>query len=157
MTTKFFEFDALIKKHEGIDGAYVEFPYDVVKEFGKSRVKIKASFDGNIYRGSLVRMGGDCHWLGLTMSMRKIIGKNPGDTVHVILEEDREERNVEIPADLEALMKEEKGLTDFFNSLSYTHRKEYVRWIIEARKEETRKRRLIRAIEMLKAGTRTPD
>ena len=56
MNPKIYEFDAVIRKVDGIDGAYIEFPYDVKKEFGKGRVKVKAAFDGELYLGSLVRM-----------------------------------------------------------------------------------------------------
>jgi uncharacterized protein YdeI (YjbR/CyaY-like superfamily) len=84
--------------------------------------------------------------------MRKATGKNPGDTVHVIIEEDKEERVVEVPDDLAALLKKEPGMTDYFNNLSFTHRKEYARWIVEAKKEETRQSRLVKSIEMLKTA-----
>ena len=56
MNPKTYEFDAVIRKVDGIDGAYIEFPYDVKKEFGKGCVKVKAAFDGELYNGSLVRM-----------------------------------------------------------------------------------------------------
>lgn len=158
MAVKVFEFDALIRSSDKVNAGFIEFPYDVAKEFGgKGRVKVKALIDGCPYRGSLVKMGGDCHWLGITQKVRKETGKNPGDTVHVILEEDTEERTVEIPEDFLNLLHEDPGMLEFFSGLSYTHRKEYVRWIVKARKEETRLRRLARAIEMLRKKVKTPD
>lgn len=158
MAAKVFEFDALIMSNDKVNSGYIEFPYDVKKEFGgKGRVKVKALIDGYPYRGSLVKMGAACHWIGITQQVRKETGKNPGDTVHVILEEDTEERIVEVPEDLLCLLKENPEIEEFFIGLSYTHRKEYVRWIVEARKEETRKRRLAKAIEMLGNSIRTPD
>ena len=69
--------------------------------------------------------------------------------------EDDGERIVAVPPQFEALMKKE-GLLSFFEQLSFTHRKEYCRWISEAKKEETRTKRLVKAIEMLKNGIRTP-
>ena len=80
MNEKKYEFDALILKVPDIDGAYVEFPYDVRKEFGKGRVKVHALFDGVPYDGSLVRMQTPGH-------IRSRINKQPGDTVHVIITE----------------------------------------------------------------------
>ena len=158
MAEKKYEFDALIKSNDKVNSGYIDFPFDVSREFGgKGRVKVKAVIDGCIYRGSLVKMGGDCHLLGITQQIRKETGKNPGDTVHVILEEDAEERIIEAPEDLLKMLEKEPELLKFFNELSYTHRKEYVRWIVEARKEETRKRRLIKTIELLKKKVRTPD
>lgn len=153
---KKYEFDAVIKQHGNINAAYVEFPYDVQKEFGKGRVKVKALLDGHLYRGSLVRMGGDSHWLGITQELRKTVGKQPGDSLHVVVEEDREERTVDIPAEFEAAMKRQ-AVFDYFSSLSYTHKKEYIRWITEAKKEETRLARQEKSIEMLKDKIKTPD
>lgn len=87
MQEKVYEFDAEILKVEGIDGAYIEFPYDVRTEFGKGRVKVQASFDGEPYDGSLVRMKTVNHILGIRKDIRAKIGKQPGDIVHVILKE----------------------------------------------------------------------
>ena len=85
--SKIYEFDTVIQKVDGIDGAYVEIPFDVKQEFGKGRVSVSATFDGEPYDGSLVRMGTPCHILGLRKDIRKKIGKQPGDTVHVRLKE----------------------------------------------------------------------
>ena len=85
--SKIYEFDTVIQKVDGIDGAYLEIPFDVKQEFGKGRVSVSATFDGEPYDGSLVRMGTPCHILGLRKDIRKKIGKQPGDTVHVRLKE----------------------------------------------------------------------
>ncbi|BDF71596.1 hypothetical protein CE91St41_11770 [Oscillospiraceae bacterium] len=77
----------MIRKVPDLDGAYVEFPHDVRAVFGKGRVKVRATFDGVPYDGSLVRMGTPGHILGLRKDIRAKIGKGPGDTVHVILRE----------------------------------------------------------------------
>lgn len=88
---KEYEFDAALLKHEDMNAAFIEFPYDVEKEFGtKGRVKVYVTFDGVEYRGSLVKMGHHCHILGVTQKIRKEINKNPGDTVQVILKKDIE-------------------------------------------------------------------
>ena len=65
MNPKSYEFDAVIYKVPDIDGAYIEFPYDVRKEFGKGRVKVSATFDGEPYEGSLVRMKPPGHIIGV--------------------------------------------------------------------------------------------
>ena len=87
--------------------------------------------------------------------IREQTGKGPGDTVKVVVWKGEAVRTVEVPAQLENLMKKE-GLLPAFKELSYTHRKEYCRWITDARKEETRLKRLGKAIEMLKKGVRAP-
>jgi hypothetical protein len=158
MENRLFEFDAEIKKHPDLNAGFIEFPHDVRKEFGgKSRVKVKAVLDNFIYRGLLVKMAGESHWLGITKQVRTAIGKNPGDIVHVIIEEDLEERTIEIPNDLLVLLMNEPETLDYFNNLSYTHKKEYVRWINDAKKEDTRKKRVKKAIHLLKEKIKTPD
>lgn len=87
MNERIYEFEAEIKKVEGIDGAYVDFPYDVKTEFGKGRVKVHAAFDGEPYDGSLVRMGTPNHIIGVRKDIRAKIRKQPGDTVHVTIRE----------------------------------------------------------------------
>lgn len=82
---KTYRFTVEIKKHPTLNAAYVEFPYDVEEEFGtKGQVKVKVTIDGFEYRGSLAKMGGESHRLGLTQKIRQKINKNPGDTVEVV-------------------------------------------------------------------------
>jgi len=83
---KIYEFDAVILKVPDIDGAYVEIPFDVKAEFGRGRVPVHATFDGEPYDGSLVRMKTPCHILGIRKEIRQKIGKQPGDTVRVTVE-----------------------------------------------------------------------
>ena len=78
-----YQFDAVIKKVPDIDGAYVEVPIDIKKEFGKGRIKVRATFDGEPYDGSIVKMGMPCHILGIRKDIRQKINKTPGDTVRV--------------------------------------------------------------------------
>ena len=93
MNLKLYEFEAVIRKVPDIDGTYVEFPYDVKAEFGRGRVKVRATFDGEPYEGSLVNMGGKhadgsiCYILGLRREIRAKIGKQSGDTVSVTIRE----------------------------------------------------------------------
>ncbi|HIS76394.1 MAG TPA: DUF1905 domain-containing protein [Candidatus Merdivicinus excrementipullorum] len=85
MNARRYEFDALLRRVDDMDAAYVEFPFDVRKEFGKGRVKVHALFDGVPYEGSLVRMKTPCHIIGVRKDIRAKIGKQPGDTVHVVI------------------------------------------------------------------------
>ena len=93
MNTKTYEFNAIIQKVPDIDGAYFAFPYDVKAEFGKGRVKVHATFDGEPYDGSIVNMGvknpdgSVCYILGIRKDIRAKIQKQPGDTVRVIIQE----------------------------------------------------------------------
>jgi len=152
---KKYTFTAKIEAGPG-GGAFIYFPYDVQKEFGtKGKVPIHATFDCIAYTGSLIRYGAPQHMLGILKAIREQLGKNPGGTVDVVLWKDEAVRTVEVPADFAALLKKEK-LQATFDQLSYTHRKEYCRWIAEAKKEETRARRLAKSVEMLHRGIKTP-
>lgn len=84
---KLYEFVAEIKKVPDINGAYIEIPFDVKEEFGKGRVPVHATFDGEPYDGSLVIMKTPCHILGIRKDIREKIGKQPGDTIKVTLKE----------------------------------------------------------------------
>ena len=68
------------------------------------------------------------------------------------LQEDLAPRIVEVPADFKKLLNKEKTVKAFFEQLSYSHQREYVNWIIEAKKPETRTRRILKAIDMMKEG-----
>lgn len=154
---KKYSFTATIQTAEvGSGGAYILFPHDVEKEFGtKGRVPVRATFDGIPYTGSLVKYGQPQHMLGILKALREQLGKQSGDKVKVELWKDEAVRTVEVPPDFAALLKREK-LLSVFEKLSYTHRKEYVRWITEAKKEETRAARLTKSIAMLREGIKTP-
>ncbi|QHQ59849.1 DUF1905 domain-containing protein [Anaerocolumna sedimenticola] len=89
---KLYEFSAEIKKVPDIDGAYVEIPFDVKKEFGKGRVPVSATFDGEPYDGSLVRMNTPGHIIGIRKDIRQKIGKQPGDTIVVTIMEREKNR-----------------------------------------------------------------
>lgn len=154
MDSKPIQFSALIKQNGEMDAAFVDFPFSTEELFGKKgQVKIKALFDGKTeYRGSLVKMKSDCHILGLTKEIRKALGKTFGDEVSISLIEDKEERTVEIADDITFVFNKHPDARILFDKMSYTHRKEYIRWIEEAKKPETRENRKIKMIEMILNG-----
>ncbi|MHC1721060.1 MAG: DUF1905 domain-containing protein [Clostridiaceae bacterium] len=84
---KIYEFDAEIKKVPDIDGAYIEIPFDVKAEFGKGRVAVTATFDGEPYEGILVKMKTPCHIIGIRKDIRAKIGKQAGDIIKVTVKE----------------------------------------------------------------------
>jgi hypothetical protein len=152
---KKYKFRARIETGER-GGAFIIFPYDVFAEFGtRAAIPVKATFDGVEYAGSIVKHGLPQHILGVPKAIREEIAKEPGDQVDVVISRDETLRTVEVPPELRAVLAKEK-LLPFFERLSFSHRKEYCRWISEAKKEETRTRRLAKAVELLKAGIKTP-
>jgi len=148
-------FTAVIQNAGG-GGAFVEVPFDVEKEFGSKRPKVKATIEGVAYRGILTRMGTDHHLLIVLKEIREQIGKTFGDEITITVEPDTEPRVIQIPAELKKAFRNEKEAKAFFEKLSYTHQREYVMWINEAKREETRQNRIVKTIEMLKKGKKNP-
>jgi len=140
-------FETVLQQHENLDATNITIPFDVKAVFGAKRVPVKAWINGAEYRGSVFSMG-DKYMMAVPKVFRHAAGIKAGETVTVTIEKDTEKRAVELPADLAAALKE-NGLTDVFAKMSYTHQKEYVLAINEAKKEETRVRRIAKTIEML--------
>jgi hypothetical protein len=142
-------FEAEIVEADG-GGAFVRVPDDVVAALGgKGRIPVDATFDGVAYRGSVVSMGGG-KVLGVLKGIRAELGKQPGDTVTVTLAADTAPRTVEVADDLRAAL-DEAGLTATFDALSYSHQREYVTWIDEAKKPATRARRIAGTVDRLRS------
>jgi len=143
---------------EGIDAAFVSIPFDVEEVFGtKGQVKVKALFDGQPYRGILANMGTGCHVILVRKDIRAGIGKRVGDTITVQIEEDLQERIVDVPEALKKLLTRNTKAKTFFDSLSYTNRKEYASWISGAKKTETREKRLKETLTKLLKGMKNPS
>jgi hypothetical protein len=154
MKPQLIQFKAIIKQNGSMNAAFVEFPFSTEELFNKKgQVKIKAIFDDKVeYRGSLAKMKSDCHILGLTQEIRKQLGKTFGDEISVNLLEDKEERTVEVAEDIMSIFNENPEAKTLFDKMSYTHRKEYIRWINEAKKHETRENRKVKMIQMILEG-----
>ncbi len=93
MTEKLYKFKAAIHAVPQKGGAYIIFPYDIRKEFGKGRVKVHVTFDGISYDGSIVNMGiknsdgSICYIIGMLKAIREQLGKSEGDEVYVTVRE----------------------------------------------------------------------
>ncbi len=151
----FQRFRSVIESAGEGGGAFVSVPFDVERVFGRKRVPIEATIDAVPYRGTLVRMGGSNHILIVLKGIRQKIGKGPGDTVDVVMEEDLKPRTVAVPADLTKALKTRPKALLFFRGLSYTNKKEYVEWIESAKQAETRRRRIAKAVALLAERKRT--
>ena len=143
------KFDAVIDA----GGGGVSIPFDVREVFGAARVPVRARINGVEYRTTVVRMGGE--WvIPVRREIRERAGVEIGDSVTVELERDDAPREVEVPPELAELLDDD--LREFFDGLSYTHQREYVEWITSAKREDTRQRRLAKAVEMLRDRIKTP-
>jgi hypothetical protein len=152
-------FTATIIQHEGKDAAYILFPFEVKDLYGvRGRVAVKAIFDDQVlYRGSLAKMKTPKHILIVTKEIRHQLGKTFGDQIKVQIEQDLELREIIVPDDVKPLLEKNPKARKFFESLSFTDRKEYIRWIETAQRAETRERRIGLFIEKLNAKKKFMD
>ena len=118
---------------------------------GAKRFPVVATVNGYTWRTTVTRMRGE-FLLGLNRTVRQEAGVEAGDTVDVRLELDKSPRQVEVPKALATALAEDPDAHAAFDRLAYTHRKEYARWIDDAKRDETRRRRVAKAIEMLRQG-----
>jgi hypothetical protein len=122
---------------------------------GAKRFPVVASINGYRWRTTVTRMKGE-FLVGLNREVREGAGVQAGDTVTMALELDTAPRDVKVPEALAQALAADSEARTAFDGLAFTHRKEFARWIAEAKREETRARRLEQALEMLRAGrTRT--
>lgn len=132
-------------------GRWLEVPFDPKEVFGESRPPVAGTLNGAPFRGRLSVYGGKAY-LGLNREVRDAAGIDVGDSVDVVLDRDDAPREIEIPNELLVAFERDTAARAAFDKLAFTHRREYARWIAEAKKEETRERRVAKALEMLKAG-----
>jgi len=135
----------------GGGGTLVPVPRAVAAKLGlKGMPRIQAVIAGTPYRGSLMPMGDGTYCLGVLKSIQEAAGVGVGDEIEVELELDTAPRTVEVPPDLAAALARDRKAAAAWEKLSYTNRKEIARSLEEAKKPETRERRLAAVIERLK-------
>jgi len=128
-------------------GTGVLVPSAIMKHFGgRVRVPVRATINGVTWRTTIANMGAG-PMVGVTAATRKAAGVERGDSITLTIEEDTEKRTVDVPADFAKAMS--RAQRKLFDSMSYTHRKEYVQWIEGAKRPETRKRRMEKALKKL--------
>ena len=144
-------FRAELIQDENSTATAIDIPFDVEKVFGKrGRVPVCGTINGFPYRSSIFLMGGR-HFMVVNKQMREGAKVNAGETVSVVMERDDEPRTVNAPADLARALKANKAAQAAWDKSSYTHRKEYAQAIEDAKKPETRARRIEKAIAELAA------
>lgn len=119
---------------------------------GAKRFPVKATVNGHSWRTTVVRMGGE-FLVGCSREVREAARAEAGDAVEVVLELDTEPREVPLPEALAAALAGDHSAREAFDALAYTHRKEFARWVADAKREVTRGRRVQQTLEMLRAGT----
>jgi len=132
----------------------IEVPESVVAALGSgNRPPVTVTIGGHSYRTTVARMGGR-FLIPLSAENRTAAGVAAGDLVDVGIEPDTAPREVDVPADLAEVLARDDAARATFDGLSFTHRKEWVRWVEEAKKPETRATRLAKTVESLRAGKR---
>jgi hypothetical protein len=133
----------------GGGGHMVEVPDDVIAKLGgKGRTPVTATFDGVSYRGSIVKLRGTM-MIGVTKAIMAEAGVEVGDTLTVVVENDDAPREVEVPTDLAKAFRGAKDAKAEWDRLAFTHQREYAEAILDAKKPETRARRIEKTIEAL--------
>src|SRR5215471_4647936 len=147
-TTQALKFRCKIDTAGAESLTFICIPFDVKEVFGKARVPVKLTINDFTYRTTICVMGGK-YCVPLRKSNREGAGVKAGDTVHVTVVPDAEPRLVDVPADLKKFLQANK-VWELFDKRSYSHKKEFVLWVTEAKKDETRKARKQRMVQMLK-------
>jgi hypothetical protein len=131
-------------------GCFLRVPFDPKPVFGRVRAPVRVTIDGYTYRSTIASMGdGPC--IPLRRSHREAAGLVDGKPVDVTLDLDEEKRVVTLPADLRKALRASPSAWDRWREISYSHQREHLEAIAEAKKPETRTRRIARAVEMLEA------
>ncbi|HJQ68884.1 MAG TPA: YdeI/OmpD-associated family protein [Blastocatellia bacterium] len=143
-------FRVLLEKDENSEATGIRIPFSVEKELGsRARVPVRGTINGFAFRGSVFPMGGGDHYMAVNKELRAGAKAKGGDMVSIVMERDDEPRTITPPADFARALKSNKAAQAAWDKLSYTHRKEYAKSIEEAKKPETRARRIEKAIAML--------
>ncbi len=144
------EFNAVLKKLEGkMEWTVFYVPFSVEKEYGtKGRFNVQALIDGTLFTGTLLpsRNG---HYMVFSKSIKSVCKKAIGDSIHVVLKPDVQERILNIPEYISDALKINPDVIAKFNELPYYIKREEINKIEESKKEETKIRRLNMLVQRL--------
>ncbi len=147
-----FEFSVKLEGREGTHMCAMRPPFYVDKVFGtRGRVAIRGTINGFPFRSSLANMG-EGHCMPVNKELREGARCKAGDMVHIVMEHDDEERVVEVPRPLQSELSKSAVAKANWEKMSFTNKKEIARSITEVKQEETRVRRLAKAMDILKNG-----
>ncbi len=126
-------------------------PFDLREAFGRARPPVRITIRGHTWRTTPGVYGGVGHVV-VNRTVKRATGADAPDRVQVTMELDTERRTVTVPADLRAALAEAPGAKAAFAVMSFTHRREYVEWVEEAKRPETRARRIAATVDRVRAG-----
>jgi bifunctional DNA-binding transcriptional regulator/antitoxin component of YhaV-PrlF toxin-antitoxin module len=143
-------FKAILGGEDG-EAPTVELPFDAKERIGKARAPVRGTVDGTEFRTTVAVYGGR-YLIGVNRDLRERAGIAIGDEVDVTIRRDDEPRIVELPPALAAAFDEDENAREAFDRLSYSHRREYAEWIAEAKRDDTRSRRVAKTLDSLRDG-----
>lgn len=145
------EFRTKLNGNQSRQNATASFtlPFDTRDVWGKAKVPVKVTINGYTWRSTVGNRGGQ-QYIVVNAEARRSAGVKAGDVVTVAIEPDAEKREIEVPIPLRRALGTK--LTQKLNALSFTHKKEFVVWYSEAKKKDTRARRVEKMKQMLSAG-----
>lgn len=145
-------FRVLLEKHENSEATGITIPFDVPKTYGtRARVPVRGTINGFPYRGTLFPMGGKYIFV-VNKELRTNAKVKGGEMISMTMERDEEPRIITPPADLARALRANKDAQAAWDKLSYTHKKEHARAVEDAKRPETRVRRIEKAIAQLAEG-----
>jgi uncharacterized protein YdeI (YjbR/CyaY-like superfamily) len=128
----------------------LEIPFSVEKVFGsKARVAVVGTMNGFAFQNSLLPQGDGTHAMAVSKLLQAGAKAGAGDLVSISMQVDRSERVVVVPAELQQVLASDPKVKTSFDSLSYSHRKEFADWVGSAKQEETRRSRAEKSIPMV--------
>jgi hypothetical protein len=145
------EFKAKLSGDETRKDASAAFtlPFDTWDVWGRAKVPVKVTINGYTWRSTVGNRGG-IQYIVVNADARRGAAVKAGDFVTIVLEPDSEKREIEVPIPLQRVLGTK--LTQKLNGLSFTHKKEFIVWYSEAKKDDTRARRVEKMKQMLSAG-----
>jgi Bacteriocin-protection, YdeI or OmpD-Associated/Domain of unknown function (DUF1905) len=150
------EFDVVLEAAERGPGCAIRLPFDAKAVLGSGRAPVWASINGHEAFRTTIAVYGGVSWIGLRRDQRQAFGVGVGDRVRATVARDDAPREVEVPSELAEALAGAPDAAQTYKSLSYTHRKEYARWVGEAKKAQTRTARAVKAVTLLNQGVPTP-
>jgi len=149
------KFETALRGVDDSTSTYVAVPATVMRTFaGRIRVPVRVTINGVTWRTTICDMGSG-PVIGVAAAVRQRAGVVRGDRIAVEVERDTDPRTVDVPADFAKAMRSPERRA--FDAMSYSHRKEYVTWIEDAKKPETRLRRIEKARAALRERLAATD
>lgn len=118
---------------------------------GRKTAAVRVTVNGHTFNGRIGRMGGET-LLGFNRAVRQACGVTAGDEIEALVVLDDAPPQIDVPPPLAAALDADPAARAAFDTLAPSHRKEFARWVAEAKRDETRERRIGETLRMLAEG-----